>query len=77
MIEPQRDAAVASRRDAALGDQQDCGPQISRFEDRDVRSAIRLAAVREALLRGEDPDAVIDREYRAAYAFRESDAAVL
>ena len=27
--------------------------------------------VREALLRGEDPDAVIDREYRAAYDFRE------
>jgi uncharacterized protein YbbC (DUF1343 family) len=29
------------------------------------------ARVREALMRGEDPDAVIDREYRAAYAFRE------
>jgi uncharacterized protein YbbC (DUF1343 family) len=28
--------------------------------------------VREALLRGEDPDVLIDREYRAAYAFRES-----
>ncbi len=28
-------------------------------------------SVREALLRGEDPDALIDREYRAAYAFRE------
>ena len=27
--------------------------------------------VREALMRGEDPDAVIDREYRAAYEFRE------
>jgi hypothetical protein len=27
--------------------------------------------VREALLRGEDPDVIIDREYRAAYAFRE------
>lgn len=27
--------------------------------------------IREALLRGEDPDAVIDREYREAYAFRE------
>lgn len=27
--------------------------------------------VREALLRGEDPDAVIDREYRAAFEFRE------
>jgi uncharacterized protein YbbC (DUF1343 family) len=27
--------------------------------------------VREALMRGEDPDAVIDKEYREAYAFRE------
>jgi uncharacterized protein YbbC (DUF1343 family) len=29
-------------------------------------------AVREALLRGVDPDVLIDREYKAAYAFRES-----
>jgi uncharacterized protein YbbC (DUF1343 family) len=28
--------------------------------------------VREALLRGVDPDVLIDREYKAAYAFRES-----
>lgn len=28
-------------------------------------------AVREALLRGDDPDVLIDREYKAAYAFRE------
>ncbi len=28
--------------------------------------------VREALLRGDDPDSLIDREYKAAYAFRES-----
>lgn len=28
-------------------------------------------SVREALLRGEDPDVLIDREYKAAYAFRE------
>ena len=27
--------------------------------------------VREAVLRGDDPDVLIDREYRAAYAFRE------
>jgi len=27
---------------------------------------------REALLRGDDPDVLIDREYKAAYAFRES-----
>jgi uncharacterized protein YbbC (DUF1343 family) len=29
-------------------------------------------ADREALLRGDDPDVLIDREYKAAYAFRES-----
>ena len=29
-------------------------------------------SVREALLRGDDPDVIIDREYKAAYAFRES-----
>jgi uncharacterized protein YbbC (DUF1343 family) len=29
-------------------------------------------AVREALLRGDDPDALIDREYKAAYAFRDA-----
>jgi uncharacterized protein YbbC (DUF1343 family) len=28
-------------------------------------------SVREALLRGDDPDVLIDREYRSAYAFRE------
>ena len=28
--------------------------------------------VREALLRGEDPDVLIDREYKSAYAFREA-----
>lgn len=28
-------------------------------------------AVREALLRGDDPDVLIDREYRSAYAFRD------
>jgi uncharacterized protein YbbC (DUF1343 family) len=28
--------------------------------------------VREALLRGEDPDVLIDREYKAAYAFRQT-----
>jgi hypothetical protein len=27
--------------------------------------------IREALLQGENPDAVIDREYREAYEFRE------
>ncbi|MBE3075446.1 MAG: hypothetical protein IMZ75_10970 [Actinobacteria bacterium] len=29
-------------------------------------------ALREALLRGEDPDGLIDREYKAAYGFRDA-----
>jgi uncharacterized protein YbbC (DUF1343 family) len=29
-------------------------------------------AVRQAILRGDDPDALIDREYKAAYAFRDA-----
>jgi uncharacterized protein YbbC (DUF1343 family) len=29
-------------------------------------------AVRQALLRGDDPDVLIDREYKAAYAFRDA-----
>jgi hypothetical protein len=29
------------------------------------------ASIREALLRGDDPDAVIDREYKPAFDFRE------
>jgi uncharacterized protein YbbC (DUF1343 family) len=29
-------------------------------------------SVREALLRGDDPDVLIDKEYKSAYAFREA-----
>jgi uncharacterized protein YbbC (DUF1343 family) len=41
------------------------------INDRAFDLRFGAARVREALLRGEDPDAVIDREYREAYIFRE------
>jgi len=41
------------------------------IHDREFDLRFGSPAVREALLRGVDPDVVIDREYRAAYAFRE------
>ncbi|HYU53501.1 MAG TPA: hypothetical protein VEK37_11175, partial [Gemmatimonadaceae bacterium] len=40
--------------------------------DRDFDLRFGSPLVRQALLRGDDPDALIDKEYRAAYAFRES-----
>lgn len=46
------------------------GSQLT-IRDRDFDLRLGSPAVREALLRGSDPDVVIDREYRAAYAFRE------
>ena len=42
------------------------------IRNRDFDLRFGSPAVREALLRGEDPDVLIDREYRAAYAFREA-----
>jgi len=41
------------------------------IRDREFDLRFGSPAVREALLRGDDPDVVIDHEYRAAYAFRE------
>src|SRR4051812_10137464 len=40
------------------------------IRNRDFDLRFGSPSVREALLRGEDPDVLIDREYRAAYAFR-------
>jgi uncharacterized protein YbbC (DUF1343 family) len=40
------------------------------INDRDFDLRFGSPQVRQALLRGEDPDALIDREYRAAYTFR-------
>jgi uncharacterized protein YbbC (DUF1343 family) len=42
-----------------------------KINDRSFDLRFGSARVREALLRGDDPDGVIDREYRDAYAFRE------
>ncbi len=46
-------------------------PNDLKLNDRTFDLRFGAARIREALLRGEDPDAVIDREYRAAYEFRE------
>lgn len=45
----------------------------ARLEIRDREFDLRFGSpqLRQALLRGDDPDVLIDREYRAAYAFRE------
>jgi uncharacterized protein YbbC (DUF1343 family) len=42
------------------------------IRDREFDLRFGSPEVRQALLRGEDPDVLIDREYRAAYAFREA-----
>lgn len=42
-----------------------------KINDRSFDLRFGSARVREALLRGDDPDEVIDHEYRDAYAFRE------
>jgi uncharacterized protein YbbC (DUF1343 family) len=42
------------------------------IENRGFDLRFGAPAVREALLRGDDPDVLIDREYKAAYAFRDA-----
>lgn len=42
------------------------------IRNRDFDLRFGAPAVREALLRGDDPDVLIDREYKEAYAFREA-----
>jgi uncharacterized protein YbbC (DUF1343 family) len=46
------------------------GPRLT-IQNRDFDMRFGSTLVREALLRGDDPDVLIDREYKAAYAFRE------
>ncbi|MEO8194450.1 MAG: DUF1343 domain-containing protein [Gemmatimonadales bacterium] len=46
-------------------------PNDLKLNDRAFDLRFGAPRIREALLRGEDPDAVIDREYRAAFEFRE------
>jgi uncharacterized protein YbbC (DUF1343 family) len=42
------------------------------IRNRDFDLRFGAPAVREALVRGDDPDVLIDREYKAAYAFRDA-----
>jgi uncharacterized protein YbbC (DUF1343 family) len=42
------------------------------IRNRDFDLRFGSPSVREALLRGDDPDMLIDREYKSAYAFREA-----
>ena len=42
------------------------------IRNRDFDLRFGSPSLREALLRGDDPDVLIDREYKDAYAFRES-----
>ena len=42
------------------------------IRNRDFDQRFGSPSVREALLRGDDPDVLIDREYKSAYAFREA-----
>lgn len=46
-------------------------PNDLKLNDRTFDLRFGAPRIREALLRGEDPDAVIDREYRSVYEFRE------
>jgi uncharacterized protein YbbC (DUF1343 family) len=46
-------------------------PNDLKLDDRAFDLRFGAARVREALMRGEDPDVVIDREYRSAFEFRE------
>ena len=42
------------------------------IQNRDFDLRFGSPSVRQALLRGDDPDVLIDREYKSAYAFREA-----
>jgi uncharacterized protein YbbC (DUF1343 family) len=42
------------------------------IQNRDFDLRFGSPSVREALLRGDDPDVLIDKEYKSAYAFREA-----
>jgi len=67
-----RSALQAARVGATLlwAIRKTAGTQLT-IRDRDFDLRFGSPAVRQALLSGADPDVVIDREYRAAYAFRE------
>ena len=67
-----RSALQAARVGASLlwAIHKTAGSQLT-IRDREFDLRFGSPSDREALLRGDDPDVLIDREYRAAYAFRE------
>ena len=67
-----RSALQAARVGASLlwAINRTAGPKLT-VRERDFDLRFGSPADRQALLRGEDPDAIIDREYKAAYAFRD------
>ena len=67
-----RSALQAARVGATLlwAIRRSAGAQLT-IRDREFDLRFGSRSDREAILRGEDPDVLIDREYRAAYAFRE------
>jgi uncharacterized protein YbbC (DUF1343 family) len=68
-----RSALQAARVGAALlwAIHKTAGTRLT-IENRAFDLRFGSPAVREALLRGDDPDVLIDREYKSAYAFREA-----
>lgn len=68
-----RSAAQAARVGASLlwAINKTAGTKLT-IRNRDFDLRFGSPQVREALLRGEDPDVLIDREYKAAYEFRNS-----
>jgi uncharacterized protein YbbC (DUF1343 family) len=68
-----RSALQAARVGASLlwAINKTAGPRLT-IKNRDFDLRFGSPSVREALLRGDDPDVLIDKEYKSAYAFRES-----
>src|SRR6266513_1001308 len=68
-----RSALQAARVGASLlwAINRTAGPKLT-VRDRDFDLRFGSPADRQALLRGDDPDVLIDREYKAAYAFRQA-----
>jgi uncharacterized protein YbbC (DUF1343 family) len=68
-----RSALQAARVGASLlwAINKTAGPRLT-IKNRDFDLRFGSPSVREALLRGDDPDVLIDKEYKSAYAFREA-----
>jgi uncharacterized protein YbbC (DUF1343 family) len=68
-----RSALQAARVGASLlwAINKTAGPRLT-IKNRDFDLRFGSPSVREALMRGDDPDVLIDKEYKSAYAFREA-----